>query len=85
MYARLFFVYISRNTGDVSRRYVTSGISQCTVLRLFASVFSKIDTPKEHRFSLDCLVRFPRSPSVCSTSRLSREGRCNRDELTFNH
>ena len=78
-------LHTSRRTGDVPRRYVTRAISQCTVLRLFAPVFCKIDTPEEHRFSLDCLVRFPRSPSSCSTSRLSREGRSSRHELTFNH
>ena len=38
-------LFLFRVVVDVSRRYVTSTISQCTVLRLFAPVFCKIDTP----------------------------------------
>ena len=36
---------LHRDVCDVPRRYVTGFIFQCTMLRDFASVFSKIDTP----------------------------------------
>ena len=77
-------LFLFRVVVDVSRRYVTSTISQCTVLRVFAPVIKKIDTQMSIDFLLTALSVSLVHLLSAQHHRQSRKGGYS-DELTFNH